>query len=557
LKLEFLLNNVAVDKFFPLSVTDEGNGSCEITVDYDLAVVHCDSIEVRVDGDTIIEGAVFQIDTNRKKGIQTISGRGKTATLYQEYVLDSNHHDYATMDAGLIVRDLIDFYFVGILSSAQVDINTGVVISSIDGYGKSVGEMMEDLGDRAGATFYVDYDDIVHFRVEGAESSELTISASDVFDVQKSVRGEAVKKVTVEGGCSVIGSAGSGIPHKYVQDRRVADNAEAIEVATALLGLYQTARVSVDIYTYGFWNLRATQTIVANLPKDGYDSSTETARCVTWNFSAGNAQTTITVGDENPDLAQALGKLIRDLESKRGDFDLTSSAHNNNHVGANTDAHSGAGVDAHSGTSVSDHTNNHSGAGVDAHAGTGVNAHSGTGVDAHAGTGVDAHAGTNTNAHSGTNTDAHAGASVIEEDTHQHIIAAISSGSVGTLDGYLTMYYGGQATCLIPCHILAGGYASTSATTHTHSFVEPNNHGITQPSNHSLTQPNAHSTTQPNAHSTTQPNAHNVTNPNAHSATQPTAHGGHATTQPNAHIATQPVNHVITQPTAHSDHTVC
>ena len=456
MRLQLYINGAKQDdKYFPISVADEQYGQSSVTVPYSLSVVHGDAVEVRVDGDTVAEGSVFQINARRKNGVKKIQCANETNVLYQKYCLDAGHYEYATEDAGLIAKDLVDHYFAGILTSTNINVTTGTTVSSIDVYGRSVGDALEDLAERAGCLFYV-RDSDVHFFVEGTEDSKQTVSAADVFDVLRSTRGIVIKKVIVQGGCGIEGTAGSGYPEKYVYDRTVADNAEAAEVAAALLGIYQTARTKADIYTFGFWNLRAGQSLTVNLPADGYDSSAETVRRITWTFAAGNVQTVITVGDEDPDDAVAFAKIIRNLELKRNDANLTSSAHSNNHAGG--------------------------------------------GVDAHAGTNTDAHGGTNTNAHSGTGASAHTGASVSEENTHRHVLGQVWN-TVVTPNGHIILYDSvGDNYVKVPCYQESTGYAYTQNVSHSHSFVEPNNHSVTNPNNHSVTQPNNHSVTQPSAH---------------------------------------------------------
>ena len=463
MRLQLYINGAKQDdKYFPISVADEQYGQSSVTVPYSLSVVHGDAVEVRVDGDTVAEGSVFQINAHRKNGVKKIQCANETNVLYQKYCLDAGHYEYATEDAGLIAKDLVDHYFAGILTSTNINVTTGTTVSSIDVYGRSVGDALEDLAERAGCLFYV-RDSDVHFFVEGTEDSKLTVSAADVFDVLGSTRGIVIKKVIVQGGCGIEGTAGSGYPEKYVYDRTVADNAEAAEVAAALLGIYQTARTKADIYTFGFWNLRAGQSLTVDLPADGYDSSAETVRRVMWTFAAGNVQTVITVGDEDPDDAVAFAKIIRNLELKRNDANLTSSAHTNNHAGANTDAHGG----------------------------------------------------TNTNAHSGTNTNAHSGSASISDGDHNHSISwpPYESGQIVT--GEKTLYAaatsGGSPTqeflaitSLSSSHnwyykSSESGSTSTGGA-HTHGMVQPNNHSVTNPNNHSITQPNNHSVTQPSAH---------------------------------------------------------
>ena len=327
MRLQFYLNGMEQNKFFPLSVVDESKGQAEVTVDYNLNVVYGDVIEVKVDGDEIFEGSVFQINAERSVGIQVLICRGKTNILYQKYVLDTNHDDYTLQDAGVIVKDLIDYYFSGILTSSNVNSSTGTTITNIDGFGKTVGDVIEELADRSGCVFYVDSVNDMHFFVSGAEDSGLSITTDKVFNVKKFTKGEEINKVIIHGRDDVSGTAGSGYPEKYVYDRRISSNTEATELAEALLNKFQNARVSADIYTYGFYRLHTEQAITVNLPADGYNDSLETVKRIQYSFRKGVVETIISVGDENPTLTEALTKIIRDLAAKRDDFSVMRDAY--------------------------------------------------------------------------------------------------------------------------------------------------------------------------------------------------------------------------------------
>jgi hypothetical protein len=136
MRIEFYLNNEKSEQFLPLSVSDEGRGSGRIVVPYGLDVVIGDSVEVKVDGDTILKGAVSGISKRRREGTKTLSCLGKTNVLFQNYILDTSHSAYESEDAGAIAKDLIDTYFAGVLTSTNVNTATGVTVSSIDGYGE-------------------------------------------------------------------------------------------------------------------------------------------------------------------------------------------------------------------------------------------------------------------------------------------------------------------------------------------------------------------------------------------------------------------------------------
>jgi len=305
-----------------LNITDEGKGKLTFLLRETVNVNVGDSVEVKVDGSTIVKGKVTKIVTERKHHRKTVYCIGRTDILYREVVLDSDHRVYANQDAGAIVKDLIDHYFSGVLTSNNVDTSTGTTINRIDGYGKTVGDVIEELAERAGCCFYVDNSDDVHFFLEGAESTGLTINESDVIDLRKTEWGESIGKVTVEGRCGFKGSAGTGQPHIYVHDRRVRSKTEASSIASALLNLYNQTRKSAEMRLYGFWNFKTEKTVTVNLPNDGYNNSTETIRRVQWDFRGKTCFTTVTVGDRNPGFEDAISKIMRGLGVKRDDLEV-------------------------------------------------------------------------------------------------------------------------------------------------------------------------------------------------------------------------------------------
>jgi prophage tail gpP-like protein len=325
-RVQFLLNGAEEEKLLPLSASDEGRGSGRVVVPYGLDVAVGDSVEVKVDGDTILKGAVSGISKRRREGTKTLSCLGKTNVLFQNFILNTSHSSYESEDAGAIAKDLIDTYFAGVLTSTNVNTATGVTVSSVDFYGESVGDALEELCSRAGCDFYVDYSDDCHFFLSGTESSGLTINASDIFDVPyQTETGEVVSKVVVDGQGDVSGSAGSGYPMKYFKDRKISTNTEAGEVAAALLAKYNSALENASIVTIGFWKLRAKQSVVVDSPKDGFSASAETVQRVDWSFTAGSVKTTVTVGDEdftgNP-LEWAIRQVAAKLENKHDDWKL-------------------------------------------------------------------------------------------------------------------------------------------------------------------------------------------------------------------------------------------
>jgi len=228
------------------------------------------------------------------------------------------------MDAGAIVKDLIDFYFADVLTSNNVDTSTGQAVT-IDGYGKTVAGMIEEIAECSGCCFYIDFDGDVHFFLEGSESSGETISEKDISNLVVDMQDEVVNKVIVEGRNNVLVEAGSGTPERYFRDRRIDSLAEASMIAQMILNKYGLDRRRIEVETSGFYGLRCGQTIVLNLPSYGYNDVSETIQSVTYNLGSGKASTRIVLGDfdfgSNP-LEWSLRKLWRSLYEKRDDYGL-------------------------------------------------------------------------------------------------------------------------------------------------------------------------------------------------------------------------------------------
>jgi len=338
LTVQLLINGIEVSAR-RLSITDEGKGKLTFLLLHTISVNVRDTVEVKVDGSTIAKGKVTKIVTERKHHRKTVHCIGRTDILYREVILDPDHHVYANMDAGAIVKDLVDYYFSSVLTSNNVNTSTGTTINRIDGYGKTVGDVIEELAERAGCCFYVDNSDDVHFFLEGAESTGLTINESDVIDLRKSEWGETIGKVTVEGRYGFKGSAGTGQPHIYIHDRRVRSKTEAASIAQALLNLYNQTRKSAEMRLYGFWNLKTEKTVIVNLPNDGYSNSTETIRRVQWDFRGKTYFTIVTVGDKNPGFEDAISKIMRGLGIKRDDLEVYGERQHFRWSGESTDGY--------------------------------------------------------------------------------------------------------------------------------------------------------------------------------------------------------------------------
>lgn len=289
------------------SLGGEYHGVAELGLPYDTAIAIDDLVHVLVGGYRLVQGRVQQIAPDKLSGVKTIYVKTKTAQLYDLYVDDVDHIIYTGLDAGEIAKDLLDHYYGSLFTSENVDVETGFIISDIDGSEQILGEMLEELAMRAGASFYVDTDKDLHFYVEGDESTLQRIGVEDVLELTSETVGEPINRIIVKGD-GVEGSAGSGVPEKMYSDRRIKSDSEAAEVAASLLARYGSGTMPrrTTIRASGFIPARRGQSLVLDYPDDGYDEAGVIVRDMSWHFGAGSFETTIIIGDEAPTIDSVL-----------------------------------------------------------------------------------------------------------------------------------------------------------------------------------------------------------------------------------------------------------
>lgn len=279
-----------------LTVDAGERGIGTLTIPYATPVARGDLYHVIVEGSVILQGKVVGITKNRAKGIKTLQCQSKTARLYGRFVLSGAHRAYTGEDVGAIAKDLIDYYFEGLYTSTNVVSNTGITISDFDCYDKSVGTALEELAKRGNCAFYVDDNSDVHFFVKGTEKSRAIFDSSNIVgDLVDDEVGEVIKKVIVKGVTGISGEAGSGIPEHLHSDRRITTNAEAQEVAEALLTNFGET-VTTKFPVRGFYGIKQGQGAVLDMPLDGYDYSSVIVERISWALKPGNCVTNITIG---------------------------------------------------------------------------------------------------------------------------------------------------------------------------------------------------------------------------------------------------------------------
>ncbi len=297
---------------------EEGTkGIITVILPYSTAVSIDDSFEIKTDGTTWIKGKVQRIKIQRKGMTDTkvLTCYGKTHTLYEKFCLDFGFHQYFNRDVGWIVNDLVDHYFGGILTSVNVNVATGVNVTSFECDGRSVGEALEDLASRGDCNFYVDNDDDVHFFVRPGAASGLTAeNLGEIKIIDES--GRKFVKVIVRGRHRAIqASAGAGYPEFFYQDDRIISIAEAGEVATAMVAELGATRQQVVAREDSFMETRAGKTIILNVPADGFNNQVIEIQKIRWVCKQPNLNRTyFTVGDKEPTIDSVLAKMARGVE---------------------------------------------------------------------------------------------------------------------------------------------------------------------------------------------------------------------------------------------------
>lgn len=308
-------------------VEEGSRGVITVTLPYTTAVSIDDTFEIKTDGTTWIKGKVQRIKIRRRGMTNTkvLTCYGKTHTLYEKYCIDFGFHQYFNKDVGWIANDLVDHYFGGILTSVNVNVATGVVLTHFECDGRSVGEALETLALRGDCNFYVDNDDDVHFFVRPGAASGLT--AEDLGEIKiVDESGRKFVKVIVRGRHRAIqASAGANYPEFFYQDDRIISTAEAGEVAAAMVAELGAARQQVVAREDSFMETRAGKTIILNVPADGFNNQVIEIQKIRWVCKPPNLNKTyFTLGDKEPTIDSVLAKLARgvtwlpDVQIQRG-----------------------------------------------------------------------------------------------------------------------------------------------------------------------------------------------------------------------------------------------
>jgi len=308
-------------------VEEGSKGIITVTLPYTTAVAIDDSFEIKTDGTTWIKGKVQRIKIRRVGMTNTkiLTCYGKTHTLYEKYCLDFGFHQYFNKDVGWIANDLVDHYFGGTLTSVNINVATGVVLTHFECDGRSIGEALEVLASRGDCNFYVDNDDDVHFFIRPGAASGLT--AEDLGELKiVDESGRKFVKVIVRGRHRAIqASAGAGFPEFFYQDDRIISTTEAGEVATAMVAELGATRQQIVAREDSFMETRAGKTIILNVPADGFNDQVIEIQKIRWVCKQPNINRTyFTLGSKEPTIDSVLAKIARgvtwlpDVQIQRG-----------------------------------------------------------------------------------------------------------------------------------------------------------------------------------------------------------------------------------------------
>jgi len=313
--LQVFVNQTQVE-VFDVSVSEAKGGLGNVTAPVTLPVERGDYIYVICEGEYLIAGKVTEITRDLDAGTKQLTVQTKTQRLNGVYVDAQAHQSYTGLDAGAIAKDLIDYYFNGLFTSVNVNVETGIIVPTINFADKTVLSAFDELANRCNGVYRVDKDGDVYFDVRGNTASGVTLNRVDLLS-PLSIRevGEPVGTLIVKGD-GVQGQAGSGLPQVQHIDKRVKSNAEATQLAEALLERYGVSTV-VMCEVQGFVNARYGESIILNVPEEDYSNETVTVDSVRWSFTGGECKTSFQFGEAGEgdlDLEGALTKIVTAIQ---------------------------------------------------------------------------------------------------------------------------------------------------------------------------------------------------------------------------------------------------
>jgi len=290
-------------------------GIFTIITPYDLAVAGDDVVRVNVEGIELIEGEIKKIVRRRSQGIRTLTCVNYTNLLLNKHLVTTNHQVYLTQDAGLIVEDIIDTYFSGILTKTNVDTATGVTIDRIDGTNKTAFSVIRELALRANCDFYVDNDKDLHFFVVGSRTAKQNIGEDDIFDIEIAEDILSKKDLIRVIGDGVSATAGTGDLEHLFTDRSISDATEAQNVADYLLAFFEKGKVRVTVHANKFYNVLTGEKIEIHTPPDDLYNTELVIQNIEWVLEPRKIDTVLTLG--------AVGTLQNKYAGRKVDADLS------------------------------------------------------------------------------------------------------------------------------------------------------------------------------------------------------------------------------------------
>lgn len=300
---------------FDIDITESKGGIGTVNVPYEVLVERGDLVHVICESEYLIAGKVTQIDKDRSAGVKKLTLKTKTQRLDGVRIDASAHRAYEGWDAGAIAADLIDYYFDGLFVSDEIDAATGIFLTLIDLYDKSVLSGFEELANRSDAAYRVDENNVVHYFVRGSISTGYTITQKDLLQpIKISEIGEPIGKLKVVG-FGVTGQAGNGIPQVVHSDRRITSSAEAQEVAEALLDKYGQ-RTKITLKLKGFYKGHWGESLILDTPNEGFKNETKIIDQIKWSFKASICETTIEIGASETNLEFAVEAITKQLDEQ-------------------------------------------------------------------------------------------------------------------------------------------------------------------------------------------------------------------------------------------------
>lgn len=237
-----------------------------------------DTVLIYLDHELVFDGVIKRerVDTSKWTAI----AYDRLYRWRDEPCIDDGYYKYENQLAGTILVDLLNHYFPDDFDTANVD--AGGTLTAIYGHGQYVYDLAQEIARRANFDLWLDPPNKVYFKdKESVASGETTVYGVNILNITAEWDDlEKRDKIIVYGrlatlpGFGVSATSGTGDAKHFHMDESILTDAEAQEVADALLAEKNVTLVTGEVQLKKYKpEIRPGKTVVLHATRFGFNNA--------------------------------------------------------------------------------------------------------------------------------------------------------------------------------------------------------------------------------------------------------------------------------------------